>query len=1101
VLEDVTVSDIVDVICPFVESIDYAPDRRAAGSQRLWAGVIFNGPIAMSGVGDWSTLDINYDLSNIVKNDPIDLPDTGANTPGNNRNLYTMSVTGQAHSNADTLRPDYYTGFTAANYPTGNTAGSGGRTLYYMINMVPAGGGADRTNLYASLRTVSEVSAGGYSSASFAALQTVIGAAVGVYQDEGAAQAAINAQVGTLQAVMDDLVPTRENKDDLLSLIDTALRTKAAQEAWETQPDGNIDNKPCAPYGYARMLVKLAEARAVYTDAGATRAQVGAARSALDEAMRGIRLGYMPEVEDLSPLTALLAQAKTLRANDYALDSWTALLDAVDYGESEVTAITVGSSTITQENIPSAVKMLQDALDGLVDDPAGDKTNLWASTNYAFFNGVNDKYALESEGNYFREGALIDMREWSNLWHYHWRLQPDDNHEYFQIRKWSGTTHTATTVLGPEAKVVEAGTSLILVHGDISDDSQWWKPVRQPGGRFIVVNKADPTLCIAPMSPPANGGRVMLAPLNAADNTWSIFGRANNTTAPGTFMEPLSRAITSVAPLHDVSVAVGTAISGVLPTQVSVNYEGNAKALRGVTWDTSSFDKNTAGTYPITGTIELDGIETNPNEVAASVVIVNLPVTMIGVSAVDGENSDLPVTIPDVGQMIHTTVETDHGIFGVDPANPNLTYSWYYKESPETILSTAPSYTVTRDDMGKTICVNVSSTVYRDGPISWEADGIVPVTLAPAAVDSLSAAASSEQVRLTWSVPASDGGSAIIGYQVQREGDAGWIDIAGLTYTFTGLTNGTRYVFYVRAVNDIGAGTSASVAATPVGSSSPPPSGGTPTTYIVSFNVNGGSAVSNRSVARNSKVTKPTDPTREGYTFDGWYTDAACTMAYDFDKTVTAAFTLYAKWTEVVISDTPDVPSSNVPDNPYYEDVTGHWAENDVIAMTEEKLLNGTGERKFSPNVTLNRATFLTVLWRVFGEEEAETDSLFTDVEAGSWYEKAVAWGAEKGITNGTGAATFSPYLAISREMMVTMLYRCAEVYKLELNAAADTSVFQDAGDVSDWAEDAVKWAIGKTIILGKPGNLIDPKGRATRAEAAVVTARFLPLVKTETEK
>ncbi|MDR1157751.1 MAG: glycoside hydrolase family 127 protein [Oscillospiraceae bacterium] len=626
VLGGVTVSDVVEVICPFVESIDYAPDRRTSEGQRLWAGVIFNGPLAMSGVGAWSTLNINYDLSNIVKNAPVDLPDTSSATPGNNRNLYTMRVAGQSHSNADTLRPDYYTGFTAASYPVENTEGSGGRTVYYMINMVPSGDGADRTNLYASLRTVRAVSAEGYSSVSLAALRSAIGGAVGVYQDEDAAQAALNTQVSALQAAMDNLVPTQENKDDLLALVNTALGTKAAQEAWEALPDGDIDDKPCAPYGYARMLARLEEAQAVCENAEATMAQVGAAYRALDEAIRGIRLGYMPEVEDLDPLKALLTQAEALRANDYSLDSWLALLGAIDHGESEVTAITVGSSTINQDNIPDAMKRLQDAISGLVDDPAGDKTNLWASTNYAFFNG-DGQFALESEGNYFREGALIDMREWSNLWHYHWRLQPDDNHEYFQFRKWSSASHAATTVLGPEAKAVAAGTPLVLVHGDASDDSQWWKPMRQPDGKFIIVNKADPTLCIAPMSPPpVAGGRLMLAPLNATDNTWRILGRANSVEAPGTFTEPLSRAVTSVAPLADVSIVVGTGIGDIaLPARVSVTYEGNAKALRSITWDTSSFDSNTAGTYTLTGTVALDGIETNPDEMTARVTIVSLP--------------------------------------------------------------------------------------------------------------------------------------------------------------------------------------------------------------------------------------------------------------------------------------------------------------------------------------------------------------------------------------------------------------------------------------------------------------------------------------------
>ena len=70
-------------------------------------------------------------------------------------------------------------------------------------------------------------------------------------------------------------------------------------------------------------------------------------------------------------------------------------------------------------------------------------------------------------------------------------------------------------------------------------------------------------------------------------------------------------------------------------------------------------------------------------------------------------------------------------------------------------------------------------------------------------------------------------------------------------------------------------------------------------TYSVNFNSNGGSAVASQTVAYGDTVTKPTDPTLDGYTFKGWYTDEALTTAYDFSKEVTSAFTLYAKWVQV----------------------------------------------------------------------------------------------------------------------------------------------------------------------------------------------------------
>lgn len=250
-----------------------------------------------------------------------------------------------------------------------------------------------------------------------------------------------------------------------------------------------------------------------------------------------------------------------------------------------------------------------------------------------------------------------------------------------------------------------------------------------------------------------------------------------------------------------------------------------------------------------------------------------------------------------------------------------------------------------------------------------------------------------------------------------------------------------------------------------------------PITYTVTFNSQGGSAVPSSTVISGEKVIKPNDPVRYGYLFRGWYTDAACQNAYDFDKTVTSSFTLYAKW----IKD-------------YYDDITGHWAEEDILSMTENGLFNGTGYRKFEPEVSLNRAMFITILWRVAGEPVSNTKHNFIDVEAGSWYAVAVAWGVETGVTNGTSATEFSPYVDITREMMATMMYRYAQKFNLDLTLKGDLSKFVDANLVSPWVGDGMKWAVGHEIIQGKPNNLIDPLGLAKRAEAATVIARFLPL-------
>ena len=87
-------------------------------------------------------------------------------------------------------------------------------------------------------------------------------------------------------------------------------------------------------------------------------------------------------------------------------------------------------------------------------------------------------------------------------------------------------------------------------------------------------------------------------------------------------------------------------------------------------------------------------------------------------------------------------------------------------------------------------------------------------------------------------------------------------------------------------------------------------------TYDVTFNVNGGSAVTKQTINHNEKVSKPTDPTKDGYTFGGWYTDVECTQAYDFNSNVTEDLSLYAKWTEVVVEPEPETPVIEEPTTP-----------------------------------------------------------------------------------------------------------------------------------------------------------------------------------------
>ena len=268
--------------------------------------------------------------------------------------------------------------------------------------------------------------------------------------------------------------------------------------------------------------------------------------------------------------------------------------------------------------------------------------------------------------------------------------------------------------------------------------------------------------------------------------------------------------------------------------------------------------------------------------------------------------------------------------------------------------------------------------------------------------------------------------------------------------------------------------------------------GGGVISYTVTFNSNGGSSVSSISVASGNKLTKPVDPTKEGFTFAGWYTDAALINAYDFDKNVTVAFTLYAKWTEVV----PLPPSSP------FDDVTpGHWFYGDVMYVFDNGLMNGTGSGLFSPQANLTRGMIVTILYRLEGEPAVSGANPFDDVAAGQYYTNAVIWAGANEIVGGYGNGNFGPNNNITRQDLAVILLRYMNYKEIVLPVTAQWIIFTDAEDIANYAMDAIQTFNKLGIINGTGTNadgqtIVNPKGNATRAEAAAMLHRFLELIK-----
>lgn len=174
-----------------------------------------------------------------------------------------------------------------------------------------------------------------------------------------------------------------------------------------------------------------------------------------------------------------------------------------------------------------------------------------------------------------------------------------------------------------------------------------------------------------------------------------------------------------------------------------------------------------------------------------------------------------------------------------------------------------------------------------------------------------------------------------------------------------------------------------------------------------------------------------------------------------------------------------------------FSDISGHWAEDEILSAVDAGLFSGISETAFAPEQPVSRAMFTTVLWRLAGSPAAGSAAPFADVEAGSWYAEAVAWAAGQKIVDGVSAAAFAPDQLITREQMAAMLYRFSAAMGQDTGSGQSLDGFADAASVSDWAADAAAWAVGSGCLTGKPGNLLDPQGTATRGEAAVIITRF----------
>lgn len=273
-------------------------------------------------------------------------------------------------------------------------------------------------------------------------------------------------------------------------------------------------------------------------------------------------------------------------------------------------------------------------------------------------------------------------------------------------------------------------------------------------------------------------------------------------------------------------------------------------------------------------------------------------------------------------------------------------------------------------------------------------------------------------------------------------------------------------------------------------------------TYVADGGVINGSYPT--SYVEGTVTVLPTNVTKPGYTFLGWFTAySGGVQVKQIEATETGEKTFYARWQKNVLPPppiTPGTPSAPVtPAKPAapvglpFADVSGSdWFYNDVRYVYEKGIMDGTGIDRFSPNAPLTRAMIVTILYRMAGSPSVSGSSDFTDVAAGKWFAKAVAWAAANGIVNGYGSGLFGPNDPVTREQLAAILYRYA-VYggMTAVTLEENLGSFADTAQLSAYAIQAMNWAVGQGLINGSGSNLV-PKAQATRAQVAAIIHRYL---------
>ena len=225
-----------------------------------------------------------------------------------------------------------------------------------------------------------------------------------------------------------------------------------------------------------------------------------------------------------------------------------------------------------------------------------------------------------------------------------------------------------------------------------------------------------------------------------------------------------------------------------------------------------------------------------------------------------------------------------------------------------------------------------------------------------------------------------------------------------------------------------------------------------------------------------------------GHSFGDWTVTKEATCFEDGEETRTCSVCECVETRPIFAN------SDNCPSKAFSDLDAKAWYHEGVDYALTNSLMNGVGGGRFEPDGQLTRAQLVTVLYRAAGEPDTGKQvNPFTDVADDTWYTKAVIWAANNGIVNGVAKNVFAPDASITREQIAAMLYRYAGA---EAAKEDKLSAFPDAAKVSDWAKEALNWAVASGLINGVADAngtaSLEPQATATRAQIATILMRWL---------